>query len=328
MPIHKNTAHDVPFALVNSLTGEALTGASVTAYRCLDGGVQTGCAGSVTELGNGQYLFEGAAADFNADYTSGLLFVASNAVPVHVTFQMTYFRKDTTYNIPFLLLNVNTSQGLTGATPSGVKCLDGEAQVAVSGAFVERGRGQYVFQATTVDFGAEDIAGFLITATNAVPVHLIIDLLESYAPTTVLTDTPAAVLANYVTGLALMTVPSANGSWPLYISNMPDAPNNLGAIYNTTPSKDARSMEGGGIIQHYGVQIGIRCSVEETGWDKCNVLAGQLAAVHNAETILNGDTYTIHNVSIIGGVNSLGKETGTKRRNMFTMNFLVDISKN
>lgn len=328
MPIHKNTPHDVPFALVNKLTGAALTGANVIAYRCLDGAIQTSCAGSVVEKGNGQYLFEGAAADFDANYTSGLLFTSTNGVPVHVLFQMTYFRKDTAYDIPFLLMNVNTSQGLTGASPSGVRCLDGGAQAAVSGTFVERGNGQYVFRATAADFDADDIVGFLITATNAVPIHLIIDLLESYAPTTVLTDTPAAVIANYITGLALMTVPSAGGNWPLYISNMPDSPDNIGAIYNTTPTKDGRSMEGGGVMQHYGVQIGIRCTTEETGWDKCNVIAGQLAAIHNNETILNGDTYTIHNVTIIGGINSLGQEAGTKRRRIFTMNFLADISKN
>jgi len=328
MPIHKNTAHDIPFALVDSGDGSAMTGASVTAYCCLDGGVQKSAGGSVVELGNGQYVFEGVAADFNADYTTGLLFVAADSVPVHVVLQMTYFRKDTVYDIPFLLVNVNNSQGLTSATPSGVRCLDGGSQQSVSGAFVERGNGQYVFQATAADFDAEDIVGFLITAANAVPIHLIIDLLESYSATAVLTDTPASVIANYVTGLALMTVPSASGDWPLYISNLPDRPDSAGVVFNTTPVKDGRAMQGGGIVQHYGVQITIRSLDEEIGWDKCNILAGQLAAVHNAETILNGDTYIIHNVTIVGGVNSLGIEPGTKRRRVFTMNFLTDISKN
>ena len=328
MPIHKNTAHDVPFALVDSRDGSAVIGASVTAYRSLDGGVQQSAAGSVVELGNGQYVFEGVAADFNASYTTGLLFMATEVVPVHVVLQMTYFRKDTTYNIPFLLINVNSSEGLIGATPSGVRCLDGGAQQAVSGTFIERGNGQYVFQATEVDFNAEDIVGFLITASGAVPVHLIIDLLESYSATDVLTDTPASVIANYITGMALMTVPSASGDWPLYVSNLPDQPDSAGAVLNTTPVKDGRAMQGGGIVQHYGVQITVRSLDEEIGWDKCNILAGQLAAVHNAETILNGDTYIIRNVTMVGGVNSLGVEPGTKRRRVFTMNFLTDISKN
>jgi len=327
MPIQKNTPHDVPFALVNNTDGTALTGASITGYRCLDGGVQTSISGSFAELGNGQYLFQGAAADFNANYTSGLLFTASNAVPVHVVLQMTYFRPDTAYNFPFLLMNVNTSLGLTGASPAGVKCLDGNAQVAVDGIFVERGNGQYVFQATEDDFNAEDIVGFLITANNAVPLHIIIDLLESYTLTSVLTDTPASVMAGYLTGVALMTVPSAGGNWPLYINNLPDAPDSAGAIYDTTPVKDGRAMVGGGVMQHYGIQITIRCRNNESGWDKCNILSGQLDSVHDNEVIVNGSTYKIHNVSRMGGVNFLGEEIGTKRRNMFTMNFITAISK-
>jgi hypothetical protein len=327
MPIPKNTAHDIPFALVSSLDGSALTGASVSTYRCIDGAAQEAAAGSVVELGSGQYVFEGAASDFNADYTTGLLFTASGAIPVHVVLQITYFRKDTAYDIPFLLVNVNSSLGLTGASPAGKRCLDGAAQAAVTGTFVERGNGQYVFQASVEDFGAEDIVGFLITAANAVPVHIIIDLLESYATTAVLTDNPAAVIANYLTGLALMTVPSAGGSWPLYISHLQDSPDNAGGILNTTPVKDARRMDGGARIQHYGVQIILRSSTEEEGWDKCNVLAGQLDTVHDAETILDGTTYRIHNVSIVGGINPLGDEIGTKRRKMFTMNFLVSLTK-
>lgn len=327
MPIPKNTAHDIPFALIKSSDGSILTGASILAFRCLDGGLQQSVAGTISELGNGQYLFQGAAADFNADFTTGLLFKGDNAVPVHVVLQMTYFRKDTEYNIPFLLINASTSLGLTGASPVGVRCLDGEGQESVSGSFVERGNGQYVFQATVEDFAAEDIVGFLITATNAIPVHIIIDLLESYTTTSVLTDTPASVLAHYITGLSLMTVPSVTGDWPLYINYLPDTPDELGAIYDTTPIKDGRAMRGGGVVQHYGVQIVIRAEDPPTGWDKCNILAGQMDTVHKAQTILNGNTYTIHNVSRSGGINYLGEEPGTKRRNVFSVNFLTAISK-
>lgn len=125
-----------------------------------------------------------------------------------------------------------------------------------------------------------------------------------------------------------MSVPTANSDWPLYISNLPDQPDIAGAIYNTTPMKDGRAMVGGGVFQHYGVQITIRSGLsEEVGWDKCNILSGQLDSVHDNETILNGTTYKIHSVSRIGGINSLGEEPGTKRRKMFTMNFLTTISK-
>lgn len=329
MPIHKNTAYDIPFSLVNRLTGLALTGAVATidGYRCLDGGLQESVSGTFSEIGNGQYLFEGLAADFNADYTTGLLFVADDAVPVHILLQMTYFRKDTAYKIPFLLINVSTSQGLLGASPSGLKCLDGSSQTSISGSFSELGHGQYLLESTTSDFGADEIAGFLITATNAVPIHLIIDLLESYTATDYVIDSPASVLATYITGQTIMTAPSAGEDWPLFISNLLDTPNNLGIIYDTTPSKDGRYMGSGEVFQHYGIEILIRSVDYETGWVKCNEIAGNLDSVTNTLVSKDDIVYKIHNVSRMGGVNSLGIEEGTKRRNMFSMNFMVSITK-
>jgi hypothetical protein len=301
----------------------------VSAYRTLDGAAQESAGGLVTELGNGQYLYEGVAADFNANFTTALLFTAADSIPVHVLLQMQYFRKDTAYNIPFLLINVNTSQGLTGATPAGKRCLDGGGQESVAGSFTELGNGQYVFEATVADFDADDIVGFLITATNAVPLHIIIDLLESYSPTALTGDTPATIVAAYLTGLALMTVPSAAGDWPLYISFLPDGPgiaHNAGAIYNTTPIKDGRWLKTGAVFQHYGIQIMLRATSEEAGWDKCKTLAGQLDAVANNDVIVSGTTYRLHNISRVGGINSLGEEPGTKRRRLFSMNFMAAIA--
>jgi len=327
MPVTKNTAHDIPFALVNATDGQPKTGASVTAYRCLDGGVQESVEGTISELGNGQYLFAGAAGDFDADFTAGFLFVATGVVPVHILMQMQYFRPDIAHDIPFLLVNINTSLGLVGASPVAYRCLDGGVQEPVTGSFAELGNGQYLFQADEEDFDANDIVGFMITATNAVPVHLVIDLLESYD---VVGDSPAAIIASYLTGVALMTVPSAGEDWPLYISYLRDeqgVKDNAGAIYNTSPVKDGRRMVAGTVLQHYGIQIIIRALIEETGWTKCNILANQLDSVVNVDVIKDGSTYRLHNVSRVGGINVLGEEMTTKRRKLFSMNFLVSLTK-
>lgn len=327
MPIRKNTAHNIPFILLNSLTGGVLTGATVTGYKSLDGGEQEAVVGDINEIAGGQYLFEGSAEDFNSDYSTGLLFTASSAIPVHLLLQSTYFRKDTAYDIPFLLINASSSGGLTGANPSAVRCLDGGGQESVDGTFEELGHGQYVFHAAATDFGADDIAGFLITATNAVPIHLTIDLLESYTTTSVTDDSPATIIANYLTGLAVMTVPSAEDDWPLYISNLPDSPDNAAVIFNTTPIKDAKLMDDGSIIQHYGIEILLRSIIDEDGWDKCNILSGELDILRNVFVSINDSTYKIHNVTRLGGINSLGSESDSRRRNLFSMNFTVSITK-
>lgn len=80
----KNVAVSIPFCLVSAADGSALTGATVTARRSLDGGPQAAATGAVTELANGQYKFAAAAGDMNGD-TVGLLFTATGAVPIHFT---------------------------------------------------------------------------------------------------------------------------------------------------------------------------------------------------------------------------------------------------
>jgi hypothetical protein len=81
----KNTGSQyIYFVLVNASSGAALTGATVTAYRALDGGSQASATGTTTELANGQYRFNLSQADTNADYGS-YLFTATNAVPVEKT---------------------------------------------------------------------------------------------------------------------------------------------------------------------------------------------------------------------------------------------------
>jgi len=142
-------------------------------------------------------------------------------------------------------------------------------------------------------------------------------------------DTPASILATWIVGVELMSAPSAGDDWPLFISYLPDGINvddNIGAIYNTTPVKDARNMNTGRVIQHYGIEIMIRALSEESGWDKCNNISGNLDTLFNQAITKDDNTYTIHSISRVGGINSLGYEENTKRRRMFSMNFIVSIT--
>ena len=78
----KNTAGQrFFFGLVAAADGTALTGATVTVKRALDGAAQASATGTVTELGGGQYRFNPSQADTNADHI-GFLFTATGAVAV------------------------------------------------------------------------------------------------------------------------------------------------------------------------------------------------------------------------------------------------------
>lgn len=72
------------FCLVNASDGSALTGATVTAVRSIDGGAQAACTGTVSEKGNGQYVLALSQADTNGNDIS-YLFTATGAVPVEKT---------------------------------------------------------------------------------------------------------------------------------------------------------------------------------------------------------------------------------------------------
>lgn len=80
--LRKNTAGQrVFFGLVNASTGAAITGATVTAQRAIDGAAQAAITGTITEIGGGQYRADLSQADTNGDFI-GLLFTATNAMPV------------------------------------------------------------------------------------------------------------------------------------------------------------------------------------------------------------------------------------------------------
>lgn len=81
--LRKNVASQVvTFALVNATTGAALTGATVTTKVALDG-TQAASAGTLTELGSGQYKYVPTQGETNGA-SVGFLFTATNAVPVNL----------------------------------------------------------------------------------------------------------------------------------------------------------------------------------------------------------------------------------------------------
>jgi hypothetical protein len=69
----------------------------------------------------------------------------------------------------FGLVNAATGAALTGATPAGLRGLDGGGQAAVTGTFTELGSGQYRFDPSQADTDG-DFVGYLFTAASAIPV--------------------------------------------------------------------------------------------------------------------------------------------------------------
>lgn len=104
MYIKNTSGQNLGFGLVNATTGAALTGATVTVYRSIDGGTQTSATGTVTDKGNGQYNLAMSQADTNGDEIS-FLFTATNAVPVEKTI-VTQTSSSFIKSIQYGLLNI------------------------------------------------------------------------------------------------------------------------------------------------------------------------------------------------------------------------------
>lgn len=139
---------------------------------------------------------------------------------------------------------------------------------------------------------------------------------------------PAYILAQYLIGEGLLKGPSESGVWPAFVGSLPDGDgvdNDAAVLVDTAPVKDGRIM-GGEPLFHHGVQILLRSVAYNAGYNKVAALAAALAGVQNDEVeVESGSTYTLNNITQISGVLPLGQEPGTKRRWMFSVNFLATI---
>ena len=282
MAFTKNTAAPLPFGLINAATGQALAGVTPIGYRCIDGGIQAAVAGTVQELGNGQYFLDGQADDFNADYTVGFLFAQANAVPAHLLVQMSRFHKNVAYDIPFRLVRISNGSALVGATVTGYRSIDGAVQAGVGGTFVERGNGQYVYQGVAADFNGDDTVGFLFTAPLAFPMHVTIDI----EPALVVTgDKLRAKIYSILTTDAIINDPSYLGGM---LGKTTSAP--YGVYYQSPPEKpDAPILTYNIIdsIDHFPRRLSFTFTAWGDNFD--NILARVFELLHKKIEIVASD---------------------------------------
>ena len=144
-------------------------------------------------------------------------------------------------------------------------------------------------------------------------------------PTDDLQHTPCFILGSYLIAEAIVSLPSLGSDWPLYKSALPDGENvedDAGAIYDTTPMIDRR-VRGGFPNTHYGLQIKIRANDYETGKAKASAILSSLQDIQNSEVEFGDYVYEIRAANPTSGIIPLGLEQGTKRRYLFTLNFMT-----
>jgi hypothetical protein len=150
-----------------------------------------------------------------------------------------------------------------------------------------------------------------------------IDIASSIETTDVLSESPAAIIAQFLIDEGIMTVPENDDLWPLYISMLPSLKGDCGAIYDTQGTKDGKQMRGK-YVGHPGVMIKIRSEEYITGWDKINDIGKALDVLTAQEVTIDDASFVIKNVSRIGDIGKLGIEPET-RKNLFSLNCICCI---
>ncbi len=138
---------------------------------------------------------------------------------------------------------------------------------------------------------------------------------------------PASIIAYYIINtLGKMSDPSSGSAFPLWISHMQDKPSNAGAIYDTSGIIEQRQMSGL-VPTHQGIQIKIRALSYETGYAKIEDIASALDEVFDESVEISAEEYVLQNIGRSSPIVPLGIEGGTKRRFLFTINYLLTLRK-
>ena len=123
---------------------------------------------------------------------------------------------------------------------------------------------------------------------------------------------------------APFTDPSDEGSWPCYVSHLPDGQdveNNCGVVYDTAGAVNMVLLDNAHIIDD-GFQLTVRSLDYQAGWEKAKVAFDYLAGLAKGAVESN---FELVNMRLTSTVLAIGLEPGTERRHLFTLNGLVKL---
>ena len=138
---------------------------------------------------------------------------------------------------------------------------------------------------------------------------------------------PAKVLGEYLKAQSIATAFGSGSDWACFISHYPDGTDydNVIVLFDTPGVRQGRLMNGTEIIRP-GVQVMVRAQDYETGYQKMEAIKTCLAAVSSTSQAVSGSTYTIQNASLQSNTGALTEEESSRRRQIFTANYLLTIS--
>lgn len=137
-------------------------------------------------------------------------------------------------------------------------------------------------------------------------------------------SSPAQVIRQFLLGQAILT---ESDTWPAYVMHLPNTPDEVACLYDTSGVFDGRIMETGEKIVHPGVMILVRGKEYADVYDKVHEITDALDAILRNEVVLSTDyAYLLQSVSRTSPPMALGvEETGDRRRHRITINMTVTL---
>ena len=122
-----------------------------------------------------------------------------------------------------------------------------------------------------------------------------------------------------------LTAVSSAAAWPVYVAEMPQSPDNMAVVYDTSGVRLPRLFDGTEQYRH-GIQVRVRGLTYDVAWAKMNEVIYALMVTHKTVVqIDSGSFYTIDSIAKTGTPLSLGQDE--RRRASLTINCLVMFNK-
>lgn len=131
---------------------------------------------------------------------------------------------------------------------------------------------------------------------------------------------PAMILRAVLIQKLQGTLPTDRLEWPITVGQMPDKPDELIAIFDTSGQLDGRTHADGVVHSHPGIQIRVRSNLYPTGYAKANQLRIALQQILGDVVQIESSSYTVLVGSKIGDILSLGKSEEVNKRDLFSIN--------
>lgn len=140
---------------------------------------------------------------------------------------------------------------------------------------------------------------------------------------------PAIILSRLlIDTLSIFSDPTDLENWPLFVKNLPDGrevKSNAASVIDTTGVLDGRIMSTGKVIEHLGIQFLIRSIDYSVGFSKGEEIKTAMELVRNTTVTIDTVPYIVLNVRRTTSLVPIQTEDGTKRRALFTLNFLISM---